>query len=424
MEGPTRLVVSTVNSSYRRRMSLLLVARWVVNADGTQLLSDHGVWVDGDTIVSVGPVSELRSSAARVLDLGEVTLLPGFVDAHTHVSVRPGEGDQHGQLARPPAWLALRAARNVEAMLASGVTTARIMGEPAAIDFAARALVASGDVMGPSLRVAGEALSATHGHGVALGVADGVEGVRLAVRRNLAAGADHVKFFMTGGVSSSSGRLFDHHYRREEVRAIVDEAHRVGRRVAVHAHGGPGVSICAEEGVDSIEHGSLLTEENVALMVKHGTSLVLTKSIAHHPEGIEKGDASAPAVLSKLMEARKADVASFERVRQAGLRFALGTDAMHGFFGEEIGWLVDHGVPAPEAFLAATWEGARVLGEEDTLGRLQAGFKADVVALAGNAFDAPREALEGVRWVMKGGRPYEVTGRRGEGRVLPSPDLV
>ncbi len=367
-------------------MSLLVTAHHMLSADGSSLLEGHALLVDGSRIVRVGPETTLSPHAGARLDLGDATVMPGFVDAHTHVSVRPGDGDQHGQLARPTAWLALRGAKNLEAMVASGVTTARIMGEPGGIDLAAKALIDAGDLVGPRLRVAGSALSATHGHGVALGVADGVEGVRAAVRRNVAAGADHVKIFMTGGVSSFTGGLYDHHYGREEVRAVVEEAHRVGRRVAAHAHGGPGVTICAEEGVDSIEHGSLLTDENVDAIVRYGTSLVLTKSIAHHPDGIERGDASNPVVLEKLRAAREADRAAFERVRASGLPYAVGTDGMHGYLGEEIVWLVDQGVPVAEAFGAATWEGARVLQEVPDVGRLHAGYRADVIALGGDAF--------------------------------------
>lgn len=378
-------------------------ARNLFDAVGDTLLSDHAVLVEGDRIADVGPAERLVPDADRVIDLGDATVLPGFVDAHTHVSIRPGEGDQHGQLRLPAAEQAFRAVANLRRMAASGVTTARIMGEREGIDHAAKRLIASGELVGPRLFVSGPALSATHGHGAALGVADGEEGVRLAVRHALRDGADHVKFFMTGGVSSTGSGLFDHHYRREEVRAIVEEAHRVGRRVAVHAHGGPGVSVCVEEGVDSIEHGSLLTDENVELMRSHGTWLVLTKTIAHHPGGIERGDAGSAEVLAKLREARSADEASFERVRAAGLRYALGTDSMHGLFGQEIAWLTDRGVDPAAAFRAATRHGAEVIGIEDDTGTLEPGKRADLVILGGDAFEHPGSAIGSVRLVMKGG---------------------
>lgn len=378
-------------------------ARSLFDAVDDRLRRDHAVLVEGDRIVEVGLAEALVQRADQVVDLGDATVLPGFVDAHTHVSIRPGEGDQHKQLRLPAAEQAFRAVANLRRMVASGVTTARIMGEREGIDHAAKRLIASGELVGPRLFVSGPALSATHGHGAALGVADGEEGVRLAVRRALRDGADHVKFFMTGGVSSTGSGLYDHHYGRAEVRAIVDEAHRVGRRVAVHAHGGPGVSVCVEEGVDSIEHGSLLTDENVELMRAHGTWLVLTKTIAHHPDGIERGDADSAEVLAKLREARSADEASFDRVRAAGLRYALGTDSMHGLFGHEIAWLTDRGVDPATAFRAATRHGAEVIGIEDETGTLEAGKLANLVVLAGDAFEHPARAIERVRLVMKAG---------------------
>jgi imidazolonepropionase-like amidohydrolase len=380
-----------------------IIAAHLLDATGAAPRRDHALLVRGDTIAAVAPVQQLRGQAERVVDLGDATLVPGFVDAHTHLTIRPGEGDQHGQLRRPPVWQALRAVRNLRDMVASGVTTARIMGERDGIDHVVKGLIEEGELLGPRLFVSGTALSATHGHGAALGTADGVEGVRAAVRANLRDGADHVKFFMTGGVSSSGSGLYAYHYDRDEVRAIVAEAHRQGKRVAVHAHGGPGVTICAEEGVDSIEHGGLLTDENVEAMQRHGTALVITKTIAHHPDGIERGDAGRPEVLEKLRQARAADAESFELVRAAGLRFALGTDSMHGLFGQELVWLLRHGVSPQAALAAATAEGARVIGAEDRLGTLEAGKLADVVALGGDYLADPPAALADVRLVMKAG---------------------
>jgi len=381
----------------------LYTARHLIDGTGRGARADHAVLVNGDRIEAVGPANSLAADDAHRVDLGDATLVPGFVDAHTHLTIRPGEGDQHGQLRRPHVWQALRAVRNLAAMVDSGVTTARIMGEQAGIDFTVKALIESGELEGPRLFVSGTALSATNGHGAALGVADGVDGVRHAVRTNLRDGADHVKFFMTGGVSSSGTDLYAYHYGRDEVRCIVEEAHRAGRRVAVHAHGGEGVTICAEEGVDSIEHGGLLTDENVAAMSRHGTALVLTKTIGHHPDGIERGDAHRPDILAKVRASRAADAEVFARVLGARLRFALGTDSMHGLFGYEIAWLIEHGVDAEAALVAATRHGAEVIGIEADAGTLEAGKRADIVALTGDYLSEPRTAPDDVRLVVKGG---------------------
>jgi imidazolonepropionase-like amidohydrolase len=382
----------------------LFVSRWLVDGTGGGGRPDHAVLVEDGRIAAVDVATAFEGTEANRVDLGDATLVPGFVDAHTHLTIRPGEGDQHGQLRRPQVWQALRAVANMRAMVDSGVTTARIMGEQGGTDFVVRELVASGELEGPHLFVSGMALSATHGHGRALGVADGVDGVREAIRRNIRDGADHLKFFMTGGVSSSGSDLFTFHYGRDEVRTIVEESHRSGRRVAVHAHGGPGVTLCAEEGVDSIEHGGLLTDENVEAMRAHGTWLVLTKTIGHHPEGIEKGDAHAPEILAKLHASRAADAEVFGRVRSSGLRFALGTDSMHGLFGYEIAWLIARGVSAEEALIAATRHGAEVIGIEDRCGTIEVGKRADLVALRGDFLTDPRTSRDDVAMVVKEGR--------------------
>lgn len=387
-----------------------------MNASGPTLLKGVGVidgtdgsfqenaalLFEGGRIVAVASYQELQTKTTHVIDLGDAVLLPGFVDAHTHLTIRPGDGDQHGQLAAPVPWQTLRGFANVRRMLASGVTSARIMGERAGIDLAFKRAIQGGELVGPHLSVATEALSATHGHGAALGIADGVEGVRQAVRRNIRQGADLIKIFMTGGVSSTGSSLHAYHYSREEVRTVVAEAHRAGLRVAAHAHGGEGVIICAEEGVDSIEHGGLLTDADIAAMTSHGTWLVLTNSIAFHPEGIEKGDAASPEIIDKMRQVRNEIAQSFQRVQRSRLRFALGTDSMHGHFGDELIWLVEHGVKPEAALVAATRHGAEVLGQLDRVGTLELGKRADVIALRGNPLQDIRAVMNVVA-VFKSG---------------------
>ena len=391
-------------------MTTLIRSSGLIDGTGTGFRPDVALLVEGGRVEAVGPVEALRERADKTIDLGDAVLLPGFIDAHTHLTIRPGEGDQHGQLGLPYVRQALRGVANVRKMLHSGVTTARIMGERAGIDFEFRRAVAAGELTGPRLLVSGTALSASHGHGAALGVADGVDEVRKAVRANLKAGADHIKLFVTGGVSSRGTDIYAYHYSREEIRAAVEEAHRAGRKVAAHAHGGDGVTLCAEEGVDSVEHGGLLTEENIDKMLQAGTSLVLTNTIAFHPEGIERGDAGDPSILSKMQRVRKTIESTFERIRASGLRFALGTDSMHGLFGYELEWLVNHGVSPEEAIIAATRRGAEVMGQED-VGTLEQGKRADVVALKRNPLEDIRAVYE-VQAVFKNGQRL-VTPQKG-----------
>lgn len=389
-------------------MKTLVCGRGTVDGTGNGYRLGHALLMEDGRFVRVGPEGDLAPEADEVLDLGDATLLPGFVDAHTHITIRPGEGDQHGQLRNPPVYQALRGVENVRKMLHSGVTTARIMGERAGIDLSFKGAIEEGELPGPRLRIATWALSASNGHGAALGVADGVEGVRRAVRENLVAGADHVKLFVTGGVSNPGAAIDAYHYTREEIRTAVEEAHRVGVTVAAHAHGGEGVNLCAEEGVDSVEHGGLLTDQNIEKMAEHGTWLVLTNGIAFHPDGIEKGDANNPEILARVRLVRSSIEAAFERIKGSGLRFALGTDSMHGLFGHELEWLVERGVEPEDAVISATRHGAEVLGMSNELGTLEPGKLADFVAVAG-------DPLEDIRAV------YDVVAVAKEGRLLVGP---
>jgi imidazolonepropionase-like amidohydrolase len=383
----------------------LVRGRGFIDGTGTGYLDGYGLLIEDRRILTAAAHEELEGRQDEVLDLGDAILLPGFVDAHTHITVRPGEGDQHGQLRAPPVWQALRGVENVRRMAHSGVTTARVMGEIAGIDVAFKNAIEGGEILGPRLRVATRALSASIGHGAALGTADGPEGLRLAVRENLRDGADHIKIFVTGGVSSTGADIDAYYYSGEEIQVVVQEAHRAGVTVAAHAHGGEGVDLCVEEGVDSIEHGGLLTPKNIEAMAARGTWLVLTNAIAFHPAGIELGDAGNRSIIDRMRKVRASIEEAFDRIKASGLRFALGTDSMHGLFGYEMEWLVEHGVEPERAIIAATRNGAEVLRAADEIGTLEAGKYADFTAVAGNP-------LENIRAV------HEVVAVAKEGRLL------
>jgi imidazolonepropionase-like amidohydrolase len=346
--------------------------------DGTTR-SGVGVLVDGPTVVAVATEGEAGSDAT-VVDLGDVVLVPGFVDCHTHITIRPGEGDQHGQLAKPAVWQTLRGVPNLAQMLRSGVTTARIMTEHHGIDYEFRSAVAAGDVDGPRLLVAGAGLSPPGGHGSGGAGVAGPDALREAVRQRADDGADHIKIFTTGGVSSVDSSLAQSNYTLDEITAIVDEAAGAGLKVGSHAHGGPGVDFAVQAGIHSIEHGALLDEGNIATMVEHGTWLVLTNSILFHPTGIEQGDAAVPQIMAKVEQARAYVRAHAAGVRESGIRIALGTDSMHGLFGYELQWLVEQGWSPRDALLAATRNGGQLV-EDPTAGVLEPGSRADFVAL-------------------------------------------
>ena len=339
-----------------------------------------GVLVQGDRVIAVGRPDEFAGRYVREHDFGAGVIVPGFVDAHTHVTLRPGEGDQCGQTAKPAVWQAIRGFENLRRMLASGVTTARIMSEEAHIDFEYRDAIARGEVAGPRLFVSGAGLSPPGGHGCTGPGVAGVNDLREAVRERIAAGADHIKIFTTGGVSSTNGSLADSQYSGEEIAAVVDEAAAAGLNVSAHAHGGAGVELAVANGIHSIEHGVMLSPANIDDMLAHSVRLVLTTTILYHPDGIERGDGANPAVMAKVRQAREIAAQTATTVRAAKLPIAVGTDSMHGLFGHEIEWLVQHGWTAQEALTAATRGGAELIGRDD-LGVLRPGAVADFVVL-------------------------------------------
>ncbi len=355
-------------------------------------------------LVEDGRVQAVTASpgGAEVVDLGDGIVVPGFVDAHTHVTIRPGEGDQHGQLVMPAVWQTIRGVANLAAMLRSGVTTARTMTEEHDIDFEFRDAVVRGEVAGPRLLVSGPGMSPPGGHGSAAGGVAGVDDLRAGVRARAERGADHIKIFTTGGVSSEGTSLAVSQYSADEINAIVDEARRAGLVVSAHAHGGPGVSLAVQNGIHSIEHGALLDDENLELMQAADTWLTLTNTILFDPTGIEQGDADRPDIIAKVREARAAVERGIGRVREHGIRIAFGTDSMHGLIGGEAQWAVAHGWTPAEAMTALTRSGGLLVGDP-TAGVLAPGSRADFVVLARDPL-ADIDAVREVREVHRAGR--------------------
>ena len=352
----------------------------VIDGTGTGLRHGEGVLIRAGRVVDVGTAGNVAPADAVRVDAGTAVIVPGFIDSHTHVTIRPGEGNQHGQVVQPPVWQTIRGVENLRRMLASGVTTARIMTEQADIDLEYRAAIDRGEIIGPRLRVSGPGLSPPGGHGSSAGGVAGVSDLRAAVRDRAAKGVDHIKIFATGGVSSEGSSLTDSLYSAEEITAIVEEAAAAGLRVGAHAIAGPGVDLSVASGVFSVEHGSVLSAGTAAEMARRGVWLVLTSTIAYHPAGIEQGDARSATIMEKLREDRVHGRESARIARAAGVRIAVGTDSMHGLFGYELEWLVEQGWTPGEALTAATRSGAEVVGVDDA-GTLEAGKRADLVLL-------------------------------------------
>ena len=396
-----------------RRRSLFLASGLFDGITGSTS-HDSALLVDGGSVVAVAPYRDLRGAADEEHDFGSSVILPGFVDAHTHITIRPGEGDQHGQLRMPSAWQAIRGVRNLADMLSSGVTTARIMSEAHGIDFEFRDAVARGEVAGPRLLASGFGLSPPGGHGSGEWGVAGPAALRTAVQERVARRADHIKVFMTGGVSSAGLQLTGSNYDLAECTAIVTAARQAGINVAAHALGGPGVDIALDAGIHSIEHGTMLTPPQLAAIERTGTWLVLTTSILFAPEAIESGDGQVPQIMDKLLSARSHMLNVVDGMH-AVRRLALGTDSMHGMFGREIKWLVEHGWTPSQALLAGTRNGGELISDP-RVGVLQPGSFADFVVAPADPL-ADIDAVGMVSEVYRGGQRVASAGC-----VTPAPE--
>ncbi|HLW60334.1 MAG TPA: amidohydrolase family protein [bacterium] len=383
---------------------LAIKARRIIDGTGRPPIERGVVLVEGERITAVGREADLPiPQGAEVIDCGGQTLLPGFVDAHSHASIVPGLGDQIGQLRQPPVPQLLRAIQNLRLDLRSGVTTMRVVGEEHFIDVDLRGAIAAGTLPGPRLLVATRPITARNGHGAALTYSDGEDEIRKRIRENVARGADLIKLFMTGGTSSKGTSTRWYAYTPHEVQVAVEEAHRNNKPIAVHAHGGPGVKICIDAGVDTIEHGKLCDPDDFVAMRKRGTWLVTNNAVSGHPDGIEKGDAHEPSIMAKLKEARARSQETFRSVLESGVRWALGTDSMHGLMWWEIAQVVEWGADRHDAIQAATRRAAEAIGLANEVGTLEPGKLADVISVDANPLE-DISSLRRVGLILQGGR--------------------
>lgn len=392
---PTRLVISAARL-------------WDGLSDA--LLEPGYVLVQGERIVGrgQGPVPALYAEWRR-RDLGDVTLLPGLIDAHVHLSLT-GEADPAATMARETSHrTALRAARHARATLDGGIIAVRDCGGRDFGDIALRDAIAAGELRGPLIRAAGRAICMTGGHGWFFGrQADGIDDCRRAAREQLRAGADFVKVMATGGVLTPGIEAGLPQLELEELAAAVGEARKAGKPAAAHAQGLAGARQAVLAGVTSLEHGVDLSDELIELMARREVFLVPTfsapqKILAAAPEG------KMPRhVVDKTLRLYEAHEVSFRRALAGGVRVAMGSDAgtpanRHGDNLDEVAYLVRAGMGAADAWRAATTGSAALLGLAGVLGVIDEDFQASLVAVSGNAM-TDVECLPGrVVWVMQNG---------------------
>lgn len=391
-----------------------------------ELVLDPELVVRGRRIESVGRHGDAGLVDAEVIDLGELTLVPGLIDCHVHLTGEL-EGDfVHRPVHEGPADDGLRGARNARRTLLAGFTTVRNVGCADFVDVALMHAVERGDIDGPWIFPAGHSLSITGGHGDDTGfrpgllvrgpeggIADGVDECVKAVRAQIKYGAKVIKVVATAGVLSFEDQVGAQQFSDEELVAIVEEATRHHVKVAAHAHGADGILAAVLAGVASIEHGSLIDERGIAAMKERGTYLVPTTYLA---EAIDL-DALPPKLRAKAESILPLARENLVRAIAAGVRIAYGTDAAvypHGDNGRELAVLVSLGLSPIEAIRSATLNAADLLGVADR-GALEAGLLADAIAVDGDPL-ADVAVLERVAWVMHGGRPVPLNPDPASGR--------
>lgn len=400
---------------------VVIHAGHMLDVKAGKMLDNVTIVIDGDKITNVsngGGSQSDNQASARVINLPNATLLPGLIDAHTHLTFDPNFGYQELGVSIPKE--ALIGAKNARITLEAGFTTVRNVGASGYTDIALRDAINEGMIPGPRIDASGPALSITGGHcdqnllpyewhAKSDGAADGVEGVQHKVREIIKYGADVIKVCATGGVLSKGDDPRASQYTLEEMKAIVADAHRLGRKVAAHAHGAQGIAWAAEAGVDSIEHGSYIDDAAIKIMKERGTYLVPTMYLADWMRENAARIGLPPMYAEKMKSVTTASRQNLRHAFESGVKVAFGTDAAvypHGLNAHEFAVYVQQGMTPIHAIQTATVNAADLLGWSDRIGTLEQGKFADIIAVNG---DPTKDVtlLQDPVLVMKGGTVYK-----------------
>jgi imidazolonepropionase-like amidohydrolase len=406
--------------------TFVLRAAHLIDGTGAAEVQNAAVVVVGDSITWVGSAANVKAPAgARTIDLGDATLLPGFIDAHVHLAGRELGDPQQEEAAVHDydQYSAILGVNHAKSTLLDGFTSVRNVGAPNFDDMALRKAINASQIWGPRMENAGYAIGITGGHcddnaykpglfdgSIKTGIADGPDQVRAAVRYMVKEGADVIKTCATGGVLSEGDAVGASQYTYEELKAMVDEATKLGRKVAAHAHGTEGIKTAVRAGVSSIEHGSFLDEEGAKMMAAKGTYLVPTLSAGEAVEKAANNGVLKGLRRQKALDAAKAMRNSVKIAKAAGVKIALGTDSgvgKHGTNAHEFTLMTTWGGLSPmESIVAGTSGGAKLLGWDEHVGSLTAGKWADIVAVLGDPLKDITH-MEHALFVMKGGAIYK-----------------
>jgi imidazolonepropionase-like amidohydrolase len=382
----------------------------------------QSVWIADGKIKSVTAGFIDPPPGARLIDLKNKFVLPGLIDCHVHLTGQLGADSRLRLVEDSDPKIALDAAHRAQVTLAAGFTTVRDLGaRPPDVIYALRAAIVEGKVPGPRVLCVGAILSPTGGHGQIygyrgdvcaclqsnIGVCDGIDACRRAVRAQVAQGADAIKFVATGGVLSNIRAGIDQQFTDDEIKTIIETAHRLGRRVSAHAHGAAGINAALAAGVDSIEHGSFLDDRSIELFLRHNA--FHTPTIIAGMTVLEMARRAiavlTPAQAEKAMQVGEHIKQALARSYQAGVRIAFGTDmgvGQHGQNAREFALMVEAGMTSGDAIKAATVSAAELLDIADVAGTLAPGKAADIIAVDGDPLGDVTE-LERVTFVMARG---------------------